>query len=61
VKKIGTNFRTIDLIEHLVPSAWVKIMRDVVNASGTVALDQNTKSFQPLAHRIITYRKQIDG
>ena len=57
MKKIGTNFHTIDLVEHFVPSPRVEIMRDVLNASGTVALDQNTKSFQPLAHRIITPRK----
>ncbi len=49
-KKIGAYFDTVDLIEHLVPSAGIEIMRDVLDANCTVALDQDSKSFQPLAH-----------
>jgi hypothetical protein len=43
-EKARANFSAIDLVQHLVSSARIEIMGDVVNARFTKALDQGLDS-----------------
>src|SRR5262245_11550128 len=56
-----SDFVTVELIEHFVPSTAVEVVRDVVNARLSIAGRQDLDAYELLADGIFASRKQVDG
>src|SRR5438046_557951 len=56
-----SHFVAIDLVQHLVSSAGVKVVRDTAETSGAITVHQQARSLEVVAQGVLAAREKIDG
>src|SRR6266404_2366536 len=54
-------FVAVDLVQHLVSSAGVKIVRDTAEAGGAITVHPQARSLEVVAEGVLAAREKIDG
>src|SRR5882724_5732186 len=60
-QQVCPDFIRINLIQHLMPSARIEMMRDVRETCATIATHEDPKALQLLAHGVFTAGKEVNG
>ncbi len=60
-QQVRPDFIRINLIQHLMPSAMIEMVRDVRNPCAPIATHERPKTLQLLAHGVFAAGKEVNG
>ena len=59
-QQVSPDFLRIKFIQHLVPTSRIEMMGEVRQPCPTIAIHQDSKALQALAHGIVAAGKEVD-